>query len=275
MKSKFALTTFAAVAAMGMGIGQADAATLLAEGFSYPDGQLTATLPASNSPVNVSGGLWTAHSGDTFTDNIDVASGQAVLDNPGSEDANRLIGSTIGAAETWYYAAKFTVNSLGANNDVNDDYFIHFKDAGFGFVGRVSINDTGTGDYQLGVQSGSSFPLSGALSGVDLSFGVEQLVVVKWDNATGTATAWVNPASEADPSFGGIADGTRIATNVDAIALRQDFFTTAGVDSNTILVNGIGVATTFDEAVTASMIPEPASFGLLALGGLAMLRRKA
>lgn len=258
-----------------MGIGQADAATLLAEGFSYPDGQLTASTPASNSPVNVSGGLWVAHSGDTFTDNIDVLGGQAVLDNPGSEDANRSIGGVIGAADIVYYAAKFTVNSTGQNNDVNDDYFIHLKDSGNGFVARVSINDTATGDYQLGIQSGSSFALSGALSGIDLSFGTEYLVVVKWDNGTGTASAWLNPSAESDPSFGGVADASRIGSAMEAIALRQDFFTTAGVDSNTILVNGIGVATTFDEAVAGSMVPEPASLGLLALGGLAMLRRKA
>lgn len=275
MKSKFALTTFAALAALGMGIGQADAATLLAEGFSYPDGQLTASTPASNSPVNVSGGLWVAHSGDTFTDNIDVLGGQAVLDNPGSEDANRSIGGVIGAADIVYYAAKFTVNSTGQNNDVNDDYFIHLKDSGNGFVARVSINDTATGDYQLGIQSGSSFALSGALSGIDLSFGTEYLVVVKWDNGTGTASAWLNPSAESDPSFGGVADASRIGSAMEAIALRQDFFTTAGVDSNTILVNGIGVATTFDEAVAGSMVPEPASLGLVALGGLAMLRRKA
>ncbi len=273
-KSTFAVA-LGAFAAFGLGASQASATTFLAEGFGYADGQLTGTTPASNAPVDVSGGTWVGHSGTTFTDNIDVLAGQAILDNPGSEDANRILSTVVGAGDTLYYAAKFTVNSLGANNNVNDDYFIHLKDGGFGFVGRVSIRDTATGNYQLGVQSGSSFTLSGAASGVDLTFGTENLVVVRWNNATGTADAWVNPASEADPSFGGVADASRIGTAINGIALRQDFFTTVGVDSNTISVNGLAVASSFAEAVAGSMVvPEPASLALLGLGGLAMFRRR-
>ena len=269
-KSTFGFAAFATVAALGMGVGQASDATLVADGFSYADGQLTDSLHLGVPGDNVSGGLWVGHSGTTFDDNIQVAGGQAILNNPGSEDANRLLGTTLGAADTLYYATKFTVDSLGTNNNVNDDYFIHFKDAGFGFVGRVSVRDTATGDYQLGIQAGSNF---GTNSGVDLTFGTEHTAVVKWDNATGTATLWVDPVDELSASVSH-TDANRIGTSVVAIALRQDFFTTGGVDSNTISVNGVGVATTFGEAFAASMVPEPASLALLGLGGLAMLRRR-
>jgi len=273
-KSTFVVAV-GAFAAFGLGASQASATTFVAEGFGYADGQLTGTTPASNAPVDVSGGTWVGHSGTTFSDNIDVLAGSAILNNPGSEDANRILSHAVGAAETIYYAAKFTVTGPPVTGNVNDDYFIHLKDNGFGFVGRASIRDSVSGDYELGIQSGSSFPLSGASSGVGLTFGTENLVVVKWDNATGTATAWVNPSSEADPSFGGIADASRIATPVNRIALRQDFFTTPGVDSNVIAVNGLAAASSFAEAVAGSMVvPEPASLALLGLGGVAMLRRR-
>jgi len=263
----------AVVAALGLFAGQASATLLTADGFGgYIDGQLTDSATAAAIQTNVGAGNWVAHNGSTFDDNVLVAGGQVVLNNPGSEDVNRLIGSQIGATETWYYAVKFTVNSLGTLNNVNDDYFIHFKDAGNGFVGRIQLRDTATGDYQLGIQAGSNF---GTNTGVDLTFGTENLAVVAFDNATGTATLWVNPVDELSASTSH-QDVLRIGSTSVAIGLRQDFFSGSTIDHNTILVNGVAVATTFGEAVTGSMIvlPEPASLALLGLGGLAMLRRR-
>ena len=62
-------------------------------------------------------------------------------------------------------------------------------------------------------------------------------------------------------------------SDLNAVALRQDFIS-GPIADNEIAINGIGMATTFDEAYAASMVPEPASFGLIALGGLSMLRRR-
>lgn len=273
MKSKFALTTLAAVAALGFGVSQAPAALVMSDSFSYADGDLTDYQDQALNPGdNVSGGLWDDHSGGGFLPRIVVSNGKALLENPGSEDANRSF-APLGAADTLYYATRFVVTDNtngGPTGNVNDDYFIHF---GTDFVARLSINDSVSGDFEFGVQSGSSFALSGASDGVGRSFGTEYIAVVKWDNATGTATAWINPTSEASPSFGGIADGTRIGATVNNLSLRQDFFSTSGVDHNIVAVDDVAVATTFSEALAA--VPEPASVGLVALGGLAMLRRKA
>jgi hypothetical protein len=102
--------------------------------------------------------------------------------------------------------------------------------------------------------------------------GVEHVIVVSFNATTGESRLWLNTASESDPYISDTNAGA-IGTILDSIALRQDFIS-GPVADNEIAVNGIGMATTFDEAYAASMVPEPASLGLIALGGLAMLRRR-
>jgi len=272
MKSKFALTTFAAVAALGLGLQQASAATLVAEGFSYPDGSLTA-----DGGDNVAGGLWISHSGTGFGDSIEVVGGSAILNNSGSEDAHRDANddggtTTNGGTDTWYYAVKFTVTDTDLNSDtVNEDYFAHLWGDSFAFRGRAYIaNPSATaGKFAIGLSASSGGLVSKT---ADIDYGVEHVIVVSFDPTTGTSNLWLNEATSAGASITDTNAGA-IGSVVQAIGLRQDFIS-GPIADNSIAVNGVGLATTFDEAYMASMVPEPASLALVAMGGAAMLRRR-
>jgi len=268
MKIKFGITTLAAAVALGFGIGQASATTLVAEGFDYADGELTINDGTGD---NVSGGLWAPHSGETFDDNIQVVSGQAILNNSGSEDANRAAAGGVdnGGTDTWYYAVKFTVTDTDlVNATVNEDYFAHFFGGGFAFRGRAYIANPSVtaGKFAIGLSATSGGLVTKT---ADIDYGVEHVIVVSFDATTGDAKLWLNESSEAG-SF--ISDNGAAGSVLSGIALRQDFI--GGAADNSIAVNGVGLATTFDEAYAASMVPEPASLALLGLGGLAMLRRR-
>jgi len=270
MKMKFALTTFAAVAALGLGLQQASAATLVAEGFDYADGELTINDGTGD---NVSGGLWVPHSGEGFDDNIDVLAGHAILNNSGSEDANRAAAGGVdnGGTDTWYYAVKFTVTDDDLASDlVNEDYFAHLWGAGFAFRGRAYIANPSLtpGEFSIGLSATSGGLVSKT---ADIAYGVEHVIVVSFDPATGTSNLWLNEASEAG-AFITDTNAGAIGSVLSAVALRQDFI--GGAADNEIAVNGVGLATTFDEAYAASMVPEPASLALIGLGGVAMLRRR-
>lgn len=272
MKSKFALTTFAAIAALGLGLQQASAVTLVAEGFDYPDGELTINDGTGD---DVSGGLWIPHSGQTFNDNIDVLGGQAILNNSGSEDAHRIAdgGATNGGTDTWYYAVKFTVTDDDlVNATVNEDYFAHMMESGtFNFRARAYIANPSltAGKFAIGLSASSG---GHTTKTADIDYGVEHVIVVSFNATTGESRLWLNTASELDPFISDTNAGA-IGTVLNAVALRQDFIS-GPIADNEIAINGIGMATTFDEAYAASMVPEPASFGLIALGGLSMLRRR-
>jgi PEP-CTERM motif-containing protein len=268
MKSTFGI---AAVAALGMFAGQASAAVLVAEGFDYADGELTINDGTGD---NVSGGLWTPHSGETFGDNIDVLGGSAILNNSGSEDANRAAAGGVdnGGTDTWYYAVKFTVTDDNLASDaVNEDYFAHLWGSGFAFRGRAYIANPSLnpGEFSIGLSATSGGLVTKT---ADIAYGVEHVIVVSFDPTTGTSNLWLNQASEAG-AFITDTNAGAIGSVVSAIALRQDFIS-GPIADNEIAVNGVGLATTFDEAYAASMVPEPASLALIGLGGLAMLRRR-
>ena len=267
MNSKFALTTLAAAVALGFGIGQASAATLVADGFDYADGELTVY---DGTGANVSGGLWTPHSGTGFTPPVMVSGGSAILQISGSEDVNRAAagGVTNNGTDKWYYAAKFTVTDNDPDPTVVEEYFAHFG----GFVGRAytASPSVTAGKFAIGLSAGS-----GGLTTktADIDYGVEHVIVVSFDPITGTANLWLNEASEAG-AFITSTDVGRIGQVVDDISLRQAFAGAPDGWDHTVAVNGVGLATTWDEAFMGSMVPEPASLSLLAIGGLAMLRRK-
>jgi PEP-CTERM motif len=268
---KLGLVAFAAVAAMGLGASQVSAAVLVADGFGqYVDGELTINDGTGD---NVSNGNWIPHSGETFNDNLQKVGDSVIVNNSGSEDAHRNAagGVTNQGTQKWYYAVKFTVTDTNlADPLVNEDYFAHLWGDGFAFRGRAYIANPSltAGKFAIGLSASSGGLVTKT---ADIDYGVEHTIVVSFDPATGTSNLWLNQASEAGASITDTNAGA-IGSVVKAIALRQDFI--GGTPDNSIAVNGVGLATTFDEAYAASMVPEPASLALLGLGGLAMLRRR-
>lgn len=249
----------------------------LSEGFDYPDGQLTDSLTGPDGSqvagANVSGGNWTGHSGTTFDDNVDVVGGKAQILNSGSEDVNRLIGTTMAAGQTFYFAAQLAVNFTGTAGDaINNDYFLHFKDSTFGFRTRVYLDaPDGGGDYALGLSATSGGQV---VKSADLSFGATQTIVGSYAFDTGEAKLWVNPTDE---SSAFLTDTGGEGIEVNSIALRQDFV--GGTPNNEILIDSIAVGDDFASAfnsVTGTVIPEPSAALLLICGGslLAFNRRR-
>lgn len=263
--------------------GSVSGTTFMSDTFSYPDGELTIY---DGTGANVSNSAWRPHSGTGFPTSIDVVSGEAVLKsgNPASEDANRkaVFGGLqeMELGDKWYYAAVVSVNDERAdpNDSLNNDYFMHFKDDGFGLRGRAYVDDPA--DPNSG---GFTFGLSASSGGqqvawpVDLNFGSTYKIVVSYEYNTGETNLWVDPVNEAslsitDTNVGGAATG------INALALRQDF---AGDGPNhEILVDSVAIGDDFDSVFLNSMngsnIPEPASLGLalMAAAGIGCVRRR-
>jgi hypothetical protein len=246
-----------------------DAAVLFGDQFNYPNGELTINDGTGD---NVSGGAWVPHSGQTFDDNIDVISGQADVRNSGSEDAKRVVpgGQFMDAGDKWYFAALLTVNDLRsdpATQGINNDYFLHFMDNGFGFRTRVFLDNPSTGvggaGYRFGL-SATSGPQT-QVWGSDLSFGTQYTVVGSYDFDSGASELWVNPVDESSTK---LVESTTVGpgTFVDALSLRQDFIT-GGVPNNQILIDAVGVGDSLADALAGLTIPEPSSMAL-ALAGL-------
>ncbi|NJL31302.1 MAG: PEP-CTERM sorting domain-containing protein [Phycisphaerales bacterium] len=78
-----------------------------------------------------------------------------------------------------------------------------------------------------------------------------------------TASLWVNPTTAMEP---GSADATYATT----AGTFNRFF----VMGNSYEADEIRIGTTFADVTPGMLVPEPASLGLLAVGGLIMLRRR-
>ena len=216
-----------------------EAQLFFTENFDYADGDLN----------TVSGGLWPTHSGGEGE--IQVVDGNAVVMSPGSFDHNRQTGVVAGANDVWYYAVRFTVE-LGAGVGINNDYFVHFKDEStFGFNARLAINAPVdmANDFSLDIAASSLG--DGTTSAGDFSFGQELICVVCWNNGTGVATLWVNPADMSSPSVSDdeLPDAMRL---VESVALRQD--SGNGMDgSSEVTVAALAAGTDFDAVHEAVM----------------------
>lgn len=246
--------------------------TLLEESFAYPDGRL----------ADMSGGLWTVHSG---TGPLNVAGGLAWIDQAdaagGREDVNCLLARSFNpvADNASRLYAGFTVNlstlPYAGGSATAGSYFAHFKATGANqFYGRIGANTEGAspGAYRLAVASSDWSPASTIEYPADLQVGVTYDVVLRLDLATDTSTLWVNPVDELSQSVTA-TDPISYSGTINSFGLRQG---TTGSSPNiggpgTIAIGNLRVATEFSGV---SAVPEPATGTLLLLGGAALLMRR-
>ncbi|MGN6367361.1 MAG: PEP-CTERM sorting domain-containing protein [Phycisphaerae bacterium] len=256
------LVLTAAVASLAFGLASAHANILVNESFTHPDGNLVGQTPET-------GAAWAAHSGAGSTP-VQVASGTAVL-NQGSgsrEDVNAGFdgGYTLGAGGKLYAAFDVTITDPGAA--ITSGYFAHFLQGSSNFASRVWVTAPTTSGYRIALSNGGSLsPASGSAGfSSDLAFGTTYRVVTSYDFDAMQGALWINPVTESSTSATATDPG--FADPVTSYAFRQ----AAGNTVETI--DNLTVATTFQEALTGHAVPEPASLGVLAIGGLALLSRR-
>jgi len=229
------------------------AATLMSESFSYPDGDLTA----------VSGGNWANHSGTT---DIQVISGKAEVSTARSGDDNRVFGAQ-GPAATTYACFEATVTSFTAPSaGSGETYIAHFKNASTGFRCRVFVAPAaGGGAFRFGVTVSSTnidpaVANFGTYWATDGALNVPYRIAMKYDDAAGVATIWVDPVSEASTSVSSSTSSSNpiAGADIQAFALRQ-----SNEDSSnfTVLVDDIVVGTTFDDVCPNPTPTTQTSFG--------------
>ncbi len=280
----FAIMVFATSSAV-------QATTFFSDTFSYADGDLTDFDPTTGpggTGDDVSNGLWVSHNTPNFFPiPVGVASGQAVIKsgNPAYEDVSLASPATaIGAGETWYYAALVTVNderSDPQNVSLNNDYFMHFKDGGFGFRGRSYVGDPSTGVGGAGFTFGLSASSGGQAVawGNDLTFGQQYKIVVSYEVDSGTSDLWIDPVDINSTKITDV-NSAGAFTLVDNLGLRQDF--SSGGGDNEVLVDSLAFGNDFATVMVNAMngsnirIPEPTSavLALLGLVGIAASRRR-
>jgi hypothetical protein len=141
------------------------------------------------------------------------------------------------------------------------EYFAHFKDDGFDYTGRLSVEGPTTGgDFTLGIGGSAA---SQGIWGTDLSFGTTYRAVVGFDFTTGVSSLWVNPTAETDTSTTGIADTVPL---ISTFALRQSDSTW----NEGITVDNLRVGTTFGDVLLP--VPEPSAVVLSLLGAALLFR---
>jgi MYXO-CTERM domain-containing protein len=230
------------------------------DGFNYDDGNLVLNEPPS-------GGIWNAHSGAGAMP-VQVVDEEIVL-NQGSgsrEDVNiPFENGAIGAGDVLYSGFDLTVPDPGAS--ITSTYFAMFLEGTSFFNARVWITAPTSSGYRLAISNDNSITdVDGEVFSVDLDFDTTYRIVTKYDYDNAQGTLWIDPEEESDTSI--VAGDPGFSDEVASYAFRQ------AAGNTTQIIDCLTVATSFDEALTC--VPEPASalLALLALVGVAGIRRR-
>ena len=231
----------------------AQAAVILSDSFSYPDG---AIVGAPASP-------WVAHSG---SGPMLISSSQLRVVSTSGEDVNALLAGqpyTTNSAAVLYssFTVKFTVLPSVAGT-----YFAHFKDtntgAATGFGARVWTSTTNAvsggsvpaGKFRLSIGNGTLVNAASGQIDTDLDTNVVYTVVTRFACSNGLATIWLDPMDESDPGVDATDIGTVTRPNpIDVVsyAFRQPGSTASGV----ALVDDLAVGTLFNDVAGTNRPP--------------------
>ena len=115
-----------------------EAALLLNDSFSYPDGPL----------VTAAGSPWTTYSG-SVPGQVKVVSGRMFLSKANTEDVHALLaGQPYAATPGTILYVSFKINYTNLPSSAGS-YFAEFKDGGTGFRARIFAPGRGRGDRHL------------------------------------------------------------------------------------------------------------------------------
>lgn len=215
------------------------AQVLLVEDFDYPIGSTlisngwNMTGSSTDNPIQIGEGL-------TFNGYAGSGIGGAALVNNNYQDVNK--GFTQVTTGTLYVAFLFKTGSTNSQG-----YFFHLAEADTNgscstkFLSRVFVNGNGT---QVGIAQNSTFPSGNTLT---VTPGTTYLGVIEQDFSTGSCKLYVfNQFPSSQPTTGFVTSATTTTNKAGFVCLRQYN------NNQDITVDGIRVATTWNEAVAAS-----------------------
>jgi hypothetical protein len=228
--------------------GQASAAVVFSEPFTYADGELSASSAA----------VWGLHSG---TGGQTIVNNALFINDNSSGDYNRSLG-TIPAFSTGIIYAGFDMTvdplDLPTNTNATAPYFAHFGEAltgtGTNFVSRVLMNPGSAADkFTMGLIRTSFMPTPGGTQvptawATELTAGTKYRVVMAYDLDADVSTLWINPTSQASTNITNTT-GDNIPTALNYFMFRID-----GTSSNSgdKTIDNLIVATTFNEAAAVA-----------------------
>lgn len=243
------------------------ATVLLSDSFdSYTTGEL------------VPQGGWEANAG-LLTSPVLVVEGIAAGDKEISltqtsgsrQDVTRPLGQAMAAGDKWY--AGYTVTVGGAVSAA--DYFACFHQLVGStnyFPTKVGVATSEGSDFTFYIHQGSGSTSTDAnftqYWPTGLSFGTSYRLVVSYDYSEGVGELWIDPVLAQGPD----GNAKIQVTNKGGSALIEAdryVFRQGSNAAGTQLVDDVLVGTTWGEVV-----PEPATFTLLVIGALPLIRRR-
>ncbi len=247
----WALAAAVAIAAFA---GSAKAATVFSEDFgTLADGSAITTANTTLTFVRVGGG-----------------GGALAATNPST------VGSGASATITGPTSSSITGFGVASGLGLTSQADLSFD---------VKFSDVTTGTLFFGMGSGGTFTGNSGFAGADLFFGLQSLAgVLQYRNTSGTSGAWVNAgftfASNTVYHVEANQSGANLQLTINGTPLTAitDSRNSQNADGFRIYAVGVSNAATYELdnlVVTGTVaVPEPASLGLLATGGLLLLRRR-